>query len=202
MSFIKAESSKRQRFAEFVSNVFHPFMVSVVTLILVIYLDGTTWWDAVKWTAVGFGIVILPLALFLAVNVRRGRYSDWSISVREQRHTIYFLAGVCFVVLIQAFIWGGAPAIALACLYAALVTVVASALINRLATKISLHSVSMAGCTAALFWVSLPLGFAFALATLLVSWSRVYLNHHTLAQILIGWIVPAGSVAIVFRLYL
>lgn len=200
MSLIKTEQSNRQRFAEFVSNAFHPFAVSVVTLILVIYLDGSTWWDAIKWTAVGFGIVILPLTLFLAVNVRRGHYSDWSISIREQRHTIYFLAGVCFVVLIQVFIWGGAPAIALACLYAALVTVVVSAMINRFATKISLHSVSMAGCTAALSWVSLPLGIVFAVATLLVSWSRIYLNQHTFAQILIGWIVPASSVAIIFRL--
>ena len=84
----------QDRLARLLSNVFHPFLVSLITLILVIYLDGTAFLDAIKWTVIGFGIVILPLTIYLIINVRRGRYSDWSISIREQRHTIYVLAGI------------------------------------------------------------------------------------------------------------
>lgn len=192
----------QDRLARLLSNVFHPFLVSLITLILVIYLDGTPLLDAIKWTVIGFGIVILPLTIYLIINVRRGRYSDWSISIREQRHTIYVLAGICFVILVLTFIWAGAPSIALACLYAALPTVAIAAVINRLVTKISLHAVAMAGCAAALYWVSPLLGVLLALAGIGVSWARMRLKHHTLAQILLGWGVAAGSVFVVFGLYL
>ncbi len=202
MSSGVVEASSQDRLARLVSNVFHPFLVSVVTLVLVIYLDGATLWEAIKWTAVGFGIVIVPLTLFLIVNVRRGHYSDWSISIREQRHSIYILAGICFVILVLTFIWAGAPAIALACLYAALATVVIAAVINRTVTKISLHSVAMAGCAAALFWVSPPLGLFLALGALAVGWARMRLKHHTVGGVLVGWGLAAGAVLVVFSLYL
>ncbi len=197
----KAEVAQ-DKLARLFSNVFHPFLVSLLTLVLVIYLDGTALLDAIKWTVIGFGIVILPLTIYLIVNVRRGRYSDWSISIREQRHTIYLLAGICFVILVLTFIWTGAPPIALACLYAALPTVAIAAVINRLVTKISLHAVAMAGCAAALYWVSPLLGVLLALAGIGVSWARMRLKHHTLAQILLGWGVAAGSVFVVFSVYL
>lgn len=198
----KAEQTDQDRLARLFSNVFHPFFVSLITLILVIYLDGVTLLDAIKWTVIGFGIVILPLTVYLIVNVRRGHYSDWSISIREQRFNIYILAGVCFVILVLTFIWAGAPAIALACLFAALATVVIAAVINRTVTKISLHAVAMAGCVAALFWVSPLLGLLLAVAGIAVSWSRMHLKHHTLLQILLGWGVAIGSVFVVFNLYL
>lgn len=201
MPHIKADTGQ-DRLARLLSHVFHPFLVSLITLILVIYLDGTAFLDAIKWTVIGFGIVILPLTIYLIINVRHGRYSDWSISIREQRHTIYILAGICFVILILVFIWAGAPAVALACLYAALPAVATAAVINRLVTKISLHAMAVAGCAAALYWV-LPLpGMLLALAGVGVSWARMRLKHHTLAQILLGWGVAAGSVFIVFGLVL
>jgi hypothetical protein len=198
----RVDPSGRDKLARLLSNLFHPFPVSLLALALILYLDGATVWVAVLWTAVGFGMVILPLTLYLAANVRRGRYSDWNISIREQRHTIYILAGVCFVVVTLAFNWGGAPAIALACLYAALLTVVVAALINRLITKISLHSVAMAGCAAAMFWVSPGLGLFLAVAAIVVGWARLQLQQHTLPQVLLGWGVATGSLLTVFGLYL
>jgi membrane-associated phospholipid phosphatase len=202
MLLTKVDDSGWDRLARLMSNIFHPFLVSLVTLVLVIYLDGSTLAAAMKWTVLAFSIVVLPLSLYLAVNVWRGHYSDWSISIREQRSNIYVLSGICFVILVLTFIRTGAPAIALACLYSALITVVVAALINRLVTKISLHSVAMAGCAAALFWVSVPLGMFLASAALLVGWARLQLKQHTLAQVLMGWATAAGSVLVVFGLYL
>jgi membrane-associated phospholipid phosphatase len=188
--------------ARLLSNLFHPFLVSAVTLPLVIYLDGAALLEALWWSAVGFVIVILPLTLYLAFNVRSGRYSDWSISIREQRHTIYLLAGVCFVIVTLTFHWGGAPAIALACLYAALLALVIAALINRFTTKISLHSISMAGCATAFFWFAPLLGLFAAVAAVAVGWARMRLRHHTLSQVIAAWALAAGSVLLVFGLYL
>jgi hypothetical protein len=196
------EPSGKDQLARLLSNLFHPFLVSVLTLVGIIYLDGATWGEAIKWTAIGFGIVILPLTIYLVINVQRGHYSDWSISIREQRYKIYVLASICFAILVATFMWAGAPPIALACLYAALATVVSAALINRLVTKISLHAIAMAGCAAALCWVSVPWGVFLIVAGIAVSWSRMQLKHHTLPQLLLGWGAPVSSVVIVFSLYL
>jgi membrane-associated phospholipid phosphatase len=202
ISSTKQDLSRSERLARWLSTIFHPFPVSVVTLVLVLYLDGATWTEALLWTAVGFAIVIVPLTIFLGVNVQRGRYSDWSLSIREERQTIFILTGICFAILVLTFIWAGAPTIALACLYAALATVVMAAGINRLVTKISLHAIAVAGCAAALYWVAPPLGLLLAVAGIAVSWSRMALKHHTLAQIVLGWGVAVGSVVVVFTLYL
>lgn len=199
---IKSNSMEITRVARIVSNVFHPFTVALGTLVLVIYLDGAPLVTALKWTSIGFGIVILPLTIYLVLNVRSGQYSDWSISIREQRHKIYLLAAVCFMVLVVIFIMTDAPPIAIACLYAALPTIFIAALINRFVTKISLHAIAMAGCTAALFWVSWRWGIALGSAALLVAWSRVHLRQHTLLQVVIGSMAAAGSVMIVFTYYL
>jgi membrane-associated phospholipid phosphatase len=202
MSPESLELTGRDQMARVLSAGFHPFVVSVFALVLAIYLDGATLAEALLWTVVSFGIVILPLSVFLLVNVRRGRYSDWSISVREQRHNIYALAAVCFLALVLTFIWAGAPAIALACLYAALITLLIAAAINRYLSKISLHSVAMAGSAAVLFLVSPPLGLLLAGATVAVGWARMQLRHHTLRQVLVGWGLAVGSVLLVFSLSL
>jgi membrane-associated phospholipid phosphatase len=202
MTPVGMEVSRRNQLARALSAVFHPFVVSVTAMALVIYLDGATLAGAFLWTAVGFIIAILPLTVFLVVNVRRGLYSDWSISVREQRYNIYTLAAVCFALLVLTFIWTGAPAIALACLYAALTTLLIAAAINRFLSKVSLHSVAVAGCAAALFWVSLPLGLLLAGVAAAVGWARIELEHHTLPQVLVGWGIAVGSVLLVFNGYL
>lgn len=195
-------SSGTVRLARLLSAVFHPFLLSLATLAWVIYLDEGSWGQAWLWTGLGLAIVVLPLSLFIFFNKRHGRYTDWDISIREQRANIYKLAGVCFVLLLFIFVWAGAPTIALACLFAALLAVLLAAMINQKVSKISLHAVAVAGCTAVLFSMSVPAALLVALIGLAVSWARLHLQQHTVTQILLGWGVATTAVVIVFELYL
>lgn len=52
--------------------------------------------------------------------------------------------------------------------------------------KISVHAVGFAGITAAITYVFGYLGLLFGLPLLLVMWSRIYLQKHTPAQVVVG----------------
>ena len=192
----------RERAAQWLSRLFHPFVVTIPTLVLAIYLAGASPLAALGWTALAVATVIAPMVLWIAVSVHAGRYSDWDVSIREQRHSIYLVGGGCLVALLAVLTLAGAPAIVATCIYAAIATTVVGAAINYRLTKVSLHAATMAGCTTVLLTLSAPLGVALGLAALAVGWSRMRLDHHTSAQVILGWIVGAACTLTVFRLYL
>jgi membrane-associated phospholipid phosphatase len=184
--------------ALWLSRVFHPFVITIPTLALALLLTGSTWHESLLWTSVAVAIVTLPLALWVAVNVRRGRYSDSFVTIREQRRSLYLLAGICFIALTVVLSVTRAPIIALACLYAAVGANTIAAVVNRYVTKVSLHATATAGCAAVLFSLSAPIGAVLWLITLAVGWARVRLAHHTIGQILVGWGIATACVWIVW----
>ncbi|MEJ2710661.1 MAG: phosphatase PAP2 family protein [Anaerolineales bacterium] len=191
--------SQADRFAELVSYIFHPLLIVIPTLVIAMVRLGSTLWEAVFWTALSIAIVNLPMALLLFWGVRSGKYSDASVSIREQRTSIYAVGGTCLVVLLAVLIVGKAPAVITACLVSAVLATMIGYLVNRY-TKLSLHSAAMAGCATVLVVTAPVIGIVMALFAPLVGWARIRLKHHTPLQILIGWVIPVGCVLIVFWL--
>lgn len=187
--------------AEIISYVFHPLLVVVPTLVIAMVQLGSTVWEAIFWTVLSVAIVNLPMALLLFWGVRSGKYSDASVSIREQRTSIYAVGGTCLVILLAVLIIGKAPVVIIACLVSAVIATALGYWINRY-TKLSLHSAAMAGCTAVLLWTAPLIGVVMAIFAPLVGWARIRLKHHTPVQILIGWMVSMICVFVVFRLML
>jgi membrane-associated phospholipid phosphatase len=52
--------------------------------------------------------------------------------------------------------------------------------------KISIHALGVAGPSIALIYVYGPFGVIFSLIIPLVMWSRLYLNKHTVSQVIMG----------------
>lgn len=198
---MQSNISKADRIAGLVSHIFHPLVVVIPTLVIAMVRLGSTIWEALFWTVLSIAIVNLPMALLLFWGVRSGKYSDASVSIREQRTSIYAVGGTCLVILLAVLIIGKAPVVIIACLVSAVIATVLGYVINRY-TKLSLHSAAMAGCTAVLLWTAPLIGLIMALITPLVGWARIRLKHHTLVQILIGWMVSMICVFVVFRLML
>src|SRR3989337_2900156 len=140
------------------------------------------------------------MALLLFWGVRSGKYSDASVSIREQRTSIYAVGGTCLVILLAVLIIGKAPVVIVACLVSAVIATVLGYVINRY-TKLSLHSAAMAGCTAVLLWTTPLIGVVMAIFAPLVGWARIRLKHHTPGQILIGWMVSVICVLIIFHMF-
>lgn len=200
-AMMQPNTSKADRMAEIISYVFHPLLIVVPTLVIAMVQLGSTVWEAIFWTVLSIAIVNLPMALLLFWGVRSGKYSDASVSIREQRTSIYAVGGTCLVILLAVLIIGKAPVVIIACLVSAVIATVLGYVINRY-TKLSLHSAAMAGCTAVLLWTAPLIGVVMAVCAPLVGWARIRLKHHTPVQILIGWMVSMICVFVVFRLML
>jgi membrane-associated phospholipid phosphatase len=193
--------STADRIAEIVSYVFHPLLVVIPTLVIAMISLGSTLGQAIFWTVLSVAIVNLPMALLLFWGVRSGKYSDASVSIREQRTSIFAVGGTCLVILLAVLIIGNAPVVIIACLISAVIATALGFWINRY-TKLSLHSAAMAGCTAVLLLTAPWIGVVMAVFAPLVGWARIRLKHHTPVQILIGWMVSIICVFVVFRLML
>ena len=200
-AMMQPNTSRADRMAEIISYVFHPLLVVVPTLVIAMVQLGSTVWEAIFWTVLSVAIVNLPMALLLFWGVRSGKYSDASVSIREQRTSIYAVGGTCLVILLAVLIIGKAPVVIIACLVSAVIATALGYWINRY-TKLSLHSAAMAGCTAVLLWTAPLIGVVMAIFAPLVGWARIRLKHHTPVQILIGWTVSMICVFVVFRLML
>ena len=194
-------AANADKLAEVVSYVFHPLLVVIPTLVIAMVRLGSTLGQAIFWTVLSIAIVNVPMALLLFWGVRSGKYSDASVSVREQRTSIYAVGGACLVILLAVLIIGKAPVVIIACLISAVIATALGYWINRY-TKLSLHSAAMAGCTAVLLWTAPLIGVIMAIFAPLVGWARIRLKHHTPVQILIGWMVSMICVFVVFQLML
>src|SRR5574341_751133 len=198
---MQRNASQADRFAELVSYVFHPLLVVIPTLVIAMTRLGSTLLEAIFWTILAIAIVNLPMALLLYWGVRSGKYTDASVSIREQRTSIYAVGGTCLVILLVVLIIGKAPVVIIACLASAVIATALGYWINRY-TKLSLHSAAMAGCTAVLLWTAPLVGVIMAIFAPLVGWARIRLKHHTPVQILIGWMLSMICVFVVFQLML
>ena len=194
----KVQTARPDWLAEAISNIFHPFVAAIPTMVIAMIQQGTSLRSSLFWTILAVGVVIVPMLFLIYRGVRSGRYSDASISIREQRHSLYAVAAALFALLLGILIWEGAPVILLACLLSALAATVIAGFINQRFTKLSLHSVAGSGYATVLLLTAPALGIATALFSLLVGWARMRLNHHTPVQILIGWAVSSGCVLLIF----
>ncbi len=195
------QTLRSNRLAEAVSSIFHPFIVVIPTMFTAILYGGTSLGRAIFWTALSIGVVVLPLVFLIYSGVKSGRYSDLSISMREQRRSLYITSSLLFILLIVILVLGKAPSILIACLTSAVLATLIGFVINARFTKLSLHSVAIAGCTSVMI-LTLPwIGITMALIMPLVAWARIRLRHHTLVQILIGWTVAAASVVFIFHMF-
>lgn len=189
------------RLAELVSKIFHPLIIVIPTLVIAMLQTGSTLGQALLWTLVSACIVNIPMALLIYSGVRSGRYTDMSVSLREQRRSIYLVGAATLVVLLLVLILGKAPIVLIACLVSAVIATLLGYTINRF-TKLSIHSAAMAGCAAVLLWTAPVVGWILVIFAPLVAWARIRLKHHTVVQILIGWMVAMACVFIVFSLML
>ncbi|AAZ55545.1 phosphatase PAP2 family protein [Thermobifida fusca] len=188
----------RRRVAVLVGEVLSPGVLVTVALPLV------GWTGTRSLTGVGWGLfaalccVAVPyIVLFL--GVRRGYWQDHHLRDRRQRTVPFLIATGCALTGCAVLLLLDAPRIVLALVVAILAGLVSTSVVNRW-WKISVHTTSAAGVATALaFTYGLMWGVA-APAVALVAWSRVELDHHTVAQVVAGALQGAVVCGTVFAL--
>ena len=190
----------RRRIANLTSNILNPFLVSLAIILLLSFESTSSILDAVKWSLILTAVSILPVFLVILYLVRKGRLDGISISVRQQRTKLYWLAVACDSVGCVILIYCRAPLILVAAFVAALSAIAIFMGIN-LWWKISAHTAFLTASVTALV---ILYGWIAAVAVVLIplmSWARMELKHHSLAQVATGALLSALIVVVVFYLF-
>jgi len=190
----------RKRIANLTSNILNPFLVSLIIILLLSFESTSSTLDALKWSLILIALSILPVFSVIIYLVRKERLDGIFISTREQRTKIYWLAGACVSLGCVILLFCGAPPILVATFVAGLSAVVIFMCINLL-WKISLHTALI---TASVTVLVILYGWIAAVTAVLIplmSWARMELKHHSLAQVATGALLTALIVVVVFYLF-
>lgn len=186
--------------AVLVGRLFHPFVVSVITLIII--LQTTPFAEAAFWVVGISVILILPVTLYMTIRQRHGRYAYQ----RKERGPIYFIGWCSVIVCLILTHFLNAPDVLVMCLLTLVLWVPLQRFINQRFTKVSTHTGVLTGCLVGLGLLGhlmSPLGWIVGIgAMVLTAWARIETRNHTPQQVMLGILVGALPVLIVFPLML
>lgn len=167
--------------ARVVSVLGHPLLTAAVFVVFVSFtrFGGA---KALASSGVVIGLVILPIAAWNYRNTQQGRYSNFDVSVRSQRHSFYRVS-VGLLLLATGVLWLTNQPPALRCgMGFALLLVVLSGLAN-LYVKASLHASVSVFLSLALLTIHPVAGAVLLGFSVVVAASRLVLGRHTLPEI-------------------
>jgi hypothetical protein len=183
-----------RRLAAVISWIGHPLVFVTVTVAIVVATQLAARMAFAILAALLLS-VIGPTAILLIQGVRSGRWQDADVSVQEERRRFYPVAIPLSALGTLITWWIGAPTYILRGGIVTLSLLIIAALVNH-RSKISLHTLFAAFCTAVLFRLSPIYGGAAFLLAALIFWSRLFLMRHTLTETISGLILGvAGGIA-------
>lgn len=190
-------SDRRRRAARVLTEAGAPVVVLVLAPLAIALHAADSLAGGLSWgglAALFFGVIPFGYVLH---GARSGRWRDHHIGAREQRKPVFVFTLASMLLGLLVLLTGGAPRDLLAFL-AVLLIEATLALLLTLAWKVSIHAwVSTIGATALVLVYG---GAAWLLWPILagVGWSRVELEDHTLAQVVVGAILGVATTVIIF----
>src|SRR5579885_2123072 len=176
------------QFARQVSNILSPVAVSLPLVLLVALYHAANMLSALIYAVVTLFFLSFGPMIYILIGVRSGKYTDVDLSLRTQRAGPFLFSIVSTTVglLLLTFMHGPKNLQTLL-----LITTISGVLmmVTTLWWKISIHASSLSGAVTILTSLYGSIVLPAYLLVVLVSWSRVVLRRHTIAQ------VVAGSVA-------
>jgi membrane-associated phospholipid phosphatase len=183
------------RLARVVTETFSPAVLVAGVSLAVAWHSQSVAWGLVL--AV-FGSAI-PMA-YIARGIRRGRYTDRHVSVREHRPAVIVAAAVSVTAGFALMLLLDAPRELIALVAAMLVGLAATFAVTKWWGKVSLHTAVATGVAGTLVLVFGPwFHLTWALVGA-IAWSRVRLQAHTVTQTAVGALLGALTAGIILPL--
>ena len=184
--------------AKIVSNVFTPFILSLMGVIILLtcsYLNLLPWQNKMLIIILVLGYtLVLPLTL---IHLYRS-YMGWGISkqtTKEERMIPYVISILCYLCCFYHLCRIRTPHSIGSIIVAALLVMVTCSIIN-IWWKISIHSAAVGGATGAFMAYALIFNFnpvwwlcLIILFSGFVGTSRLILRQHSLAQVVAGYVI-------------
>jgi membrane-associated phospholipid phosphatase len=197
-----AAPSLTARAARAVTEVLSPATV-VVALSLAVAWYGTGYDIA---ATAGWGLLaavfycVIPMVI-LVRGARAGRWGGHWVSERERRFVPFALILASALAGLAVMLLGSAPSEVIALSWSMIVTLVVCLLITRW-WKVSVHAAVAGGAVATTVLLYGPWYLLLVIGVALVCWSRVVVEAHTTAQVLVGAVlgpVVGGAVFLALR---
>lgn len=193
--------SRSERIARIITEVLSPPLVGIAVLGIITYAVTSSLEQFLVWWAISAGaIAIVPLA-FVLWGVRRGRFTDHHITLREQR-TLPFIVGLVSVcAAIAVMVVFHAPPDVLAITITTMIGGVVLMGLTRI-TKPSMHAATVAG-SAVVMVIHFGLGpYTIPLFVLvpIVAWGRIKIKAHTLYHVVLGSLTGIALAIVLFGL--
>ncbi|HYB02050.1 MAG TPA: hypothetical protein VED37_17645 [Ktedonobacteraceae bacterium] len=182
------QSTKRLRFARYVSNILAPATISLPFILLVAFYQAQDKLSALIYACITLFFLSVGPLLYIIIGVRLGKLSDIDVSRRSQRFRP-FLFGIVSVTIgwiVLSLINGPRN------LQTVMIMTVFSGTFMMVITlwwKISMHASSLGGVATMLTVLYGAVMLPLFILLILVSWSRVVLRRHTVPQVIAGSLV-------------
>ncbi len=184
-----------ERVASIISIILGPLWIPLILLLLV-FRTGLTFEQQLILIPVLFVFQLVLPFIYMEMLIHNKKISDWDIRKREQRFLVLPLFTIITVLIMLLVYFYGTPR--LFEIYVSLASLIFLGTLTTLFWKISMHLMLNTAAiilTNALFdW---RLTFLFVLIPL-IGWSRYYLKHHTLLQIIMGTLL---SIVVFFTVF-
>ncbi|WP_027382553.1 phosphatase PAP2 family protein [Epilithonimonas caeni] len=173
--------------SKFISNFFNP-LVSLVIYFFYYSYKNYTWEEASKKFLPILFLLIIPTALWIYRNVKRGNYTNMDVSNRKQRHSLYIFIIISTIVFLavdyflhKEIDW----TVLMLCILLILMQ------ISNFYIKSSMHTSLNIYVSALFFAIDPTIGIFWFLLAVLIGITRVILKRHTVKEVLSG-----GGIAI------
>ena len=189
----------KKEFARIISGFLQPLIVTIPVFTIVSYFTTT-----------GTDFLILTLLCILfstflpfiaALMWIKSRNLDFDVSDKDER-TFPLLFGACsYLTGVIVLLIMGAPAVITVLMFCYFSNTLLTTFITFF-WKISIHSMGIAGPTAAMIYIFGYPGFLFGIPLIMVMWSRIYLHKHTPAQVVVGAVTSLIFTWLQFKIFL
>ena len=190
----------RNYLAKLTSNVFNPFLVSFVVIVLLAFESTTTIVGAFKWLAISLVLSVLPVFIFVVFMVRMKKLDGIFVNPRRQRNKIYVLATALAVIGVTVLYFINAPKLLFVTFVTGLTAIIIFMAIN-LYWKISLHTGFATAAAVILIIVYGAIAAWSILIVPLVGWARFNMRLHSWQQVVSGALLSAGTAVLTFHLF-
>ena len=177
--------------ARWLSILFHPFVMVGVMVGAAAAASQTTG-EAVRSVGTVVLFTIVPLAVLMWRQVRRGSWENVDASNRAERPILYVVGGVAVVALLAYLLLLRPQSFMVRGVVATLGMMAVCAVATRW-IKVSLHMAFATLTATALALMRSPIGYALVLALPAIVWSRLFLQRHTPIELTCGAIIGAGA---------
>ncbi|MCH7400568.1 phosphatase PAP2 family protein [Belliella kenyensis] len=176
-----------KKIAFFISTIGHPLILGTLYVILISSheLDPLT---ALIISAIVICLITIPITVHNWIKLRKGHYSNFDVSDKEQRKGFYPFSILLFVACFATFYILDLPKVVLVTTFFFTLMLFIMAIVNE-NLKASLHIAIAAFILAKILSLSWLFGGSFLIFVFLIGWSRWFLGRHSQEELLVGAII-------------